>query len=54
MTTLNENETLSRTEKFVALAHAYLELQLTLQTAIDAAEADLLHLDGSGVVAEAA
>jgi hypothetical protein len=54
MTTLIENETLSREEKFVALAHIYLELHLSLQRAIDAAEADLLHLDGSGLVAEAA
>jgi hypothetical protein len=53
MTTLSENETLSREEKFVALAHTYLELHLSLQTAIDAAEADLLNLDGSGLVAEA-
>jgi len=45
MTTLNESETLSSEEKFVALP---------LQTAIDAAEADLLHLDGSELVAEAA
>jgi len=54
MTTLNENETLSREEKLVALAHTYLEFHLPLQTAIDAAEADLLHLDGSELVAEAA
>jgi hypothetical protein len=54
MNTLDENETLSREEKFVALAHVYLELHLPLQTAIAAAEADLLHLDGSELVAEAA
>ena len=54
MTTLIENETLSREEKFVALAHIYLEFHLALQTAIDAAEADLVHLDGSELVAEAA
>jgi hypothetical protein len=54
MQTLNENETLSREEKFVALAHTYLEFHLPLQIAIDAAEADLLHLDGSKLVAEAA
>ena len=54
MTTLNENETLSREEKLVALAHTYLEFPLPLQTAMDAAEADLLHLDGSELVAEAA
>jgi hypothetical protein len=54
MKTSNENETLSREEKFVALAHTYFEFHLTLQTAIEAAEADLLHLDGSELVAEAA
>jgi hypothetical protein len=54
MQTLNENETLTREEKFVALTHSYLELHLPLQTAINAAEADLLHLDGSKLVAEAA
>jgi hypothetical protein len=54
MTTLNESETLSSEEKFVALAHTYLEFHLPLQAAIDAAEADLLHLDGSELVAEAA
>ena len=54
MKTLDENETLSREEKFVALTHVYLELHLPLQIAIDAAEADLLHLDGSELVAEAA
>ncbi len=42
MTTLNENETLRREEMFVALTHTYLELYLSLQAAIDAAEADLL------------
>ena len=54
MTISNENETLSREEKLVALAHVYLELHLSLQAAIDAAEADLVHLDGSQLVAEAA
>ncbi|MBV8642069.1 MAG: hypothetical protein JO070_11815 [Verrucomicrobia bacterium] len=54
MTTLNEDETLSREERFVALAHTYLEFHLSLQSAIDAAEADLLQLDGSELVAEAA
>jgi hypothetical protein len=54
MTTLNKNETLSREEKFVALAHTYLELHLSLQAAIEAAEADLVNLDGSELVAEAA
>lgn len=54
MKTLDENETLSREEKFAALAHVYLELHLPLQIAIAAAEADLLHLDGAALVAEAA
>jgi hypothetical protein len=54
MITLNENETLSREEQFVVLAHTYLELRLSLQSAIEAAEADLLDLDGFGLVAEAA
>jgi hypothetical protein len=54
MIILGEEKTLSREEKFVALAHLYLELQLPLQGATDAAEADLVHLDGSELVAEAA
>jgi len=54
MTISDEKETLSREEKFVALAHVYLELHLSLQGAMDAAEADLVHLDGSELVAEAA
>jgi hypothetical protein len=54
MTTLNEDETLSREERFVALAHTYLEFHLSLQSAIEAAEADLLQLDGLELVAEAA
>jgi hypothetical protein len=54
MTKTNEKEALSREEKFVALAHHYLELHLSLQKAIEAAQADLAHLDGSKLVAEAA
>jgi hypothetical protein len=54
MTILNEKETLSTEEKLVALAHVYLELHLSLQRAIDAAAADLVDLDGSKLVAEAA
>ena len=34
MTILNEKEALSREEKFVALAHIYLELHLSLQGAM--------------------
>jgi tRNA(Phe) wybutosine-synthesizing methylase Tyw3 len=54
MIILNEKETLSREEKFVALAHLYLELHLSLQGATAAAAADLACLDGSQLVAEAA
>jgi hypothetical protein len=54
MNMLNEKETLSREEKFVALAHVYLEMHLSLQGAMAAAAADLVHLDGSMLVAEAA
>jgi hypothetical protein len=53
MILLDEKETLSREQKFVALAHVYLELHLSLQGSMDAAEADLVYLDGSGLVAEA-
>jgi hypothetical protein len=54
MTKTNEKEALSREEKFVALTHLYLELHLSLQGAMEAAEADLTHLDGFKLVAEAA
>jgi hypothetical protein len=54
MIILEEEETLSREQKYVALAHVYLELHLSLQGAMQAAEADLLHLDASRLVAEAA
>ena len=54
MIILEEKESLSREQKYVALAHVYLELHLSLQGAMQAAEADLLHLDASGLVAEAA
>jgi hypothetical protein len=53
MRILKENETLSREEKIVALAHVYLELHLTLPGAMEAAAADLVHLDGVKLVAEA-
>src|SRR5207249_9910651 len=46
MTRTDEKEALSREEKFVAMAHLYLELQLSLQGAMEAAEVDLAHLDG--------
>jgi len=54
MIIIDETEILSREQKFVALAHLYLELHLPLQGAMDAAAADLVHLDGSELVAEAA
>ena len=54
MTILNEKETLSTEEKLVALAHVYLELHQSLPRALDAATADLVDLDGSKLVAEAA
>jgi hypothetical protein len=54
MKKLDEKETLTKEQKFVALAHVYLELHLSLQCAMEAATADLVHLDGSGLVAEAA
>jgi hypothetical protein len=54
MIILEEKETLSREQKYVALAHVYLELHLSLQGAMEAAEADLVHLDASALVAEAA
>jgi hypothetical protein len=54
MRLLEDEYTLSREEKFVALVHTYLDLHLSLQGAIDAATADLVHLDGAELVAEAA
>jgi hypothetical protein len=54
MITLDEKEALSREQKYVALYHVYLELHLPLQGALDAAAADLAHLDGAELVAEAA
>jgi hypothetical protein len=54
MIILEEKEILSREQKFVALAHLYLELHLSLQGAMEAAQADLVHLDASSLVAEAA
>jgi hypothetical protein len=54
MTRLGEKETLSREERLVALAHLYLEMQLSWQGAMEAAAADLVLLDGSERVAEAA
>ena len=50
MTKLDKKETLSR----AALAHLYLEMHLSFQGAMEAAAADLAHLDGSELVAEAA
>ena len=44
---------LTKEEQQAALAHAYLELQLTPVAALRAAQADLLLLDGTSVVADA-
>jgi hypothetical protein len=49
-----DKDGLSGEEKFVALVHIYLDLHLSLQVAVDAATADLVHLDGAELVAEAA
>jgi hypothetical protein len=54
MIILNKKEALSREEKIVALVHVYLELHLTLPRAMQAAAADLVHLDGVELVVEAA
>jgi hypothetical protein len=54
MTRIGEKETLSREERLAALAHLYLEMHLSPQGAMEAAAADLVHLDGSELVAEAA
>jgi hypothetical protein len=45
---------LNDAERLEVLAQVYLELQLPLRTAVDAARADLLHLDYQKQVAEAA
>jgi hypothetical protein len=45
---------LSREERFAALAQIYLELDLPLNAAVEAAEADLQQLDAVSDVAEAA
>jgi hypothetical protein len=47
-------EALNREEKFVALTHLYLKFPLSLEAAMDAAAADLLHLENTKPVAEAA
>jgi hypothetical protein len=54
MTTIIEHETLSREQKLAALAHIYLELHLSFRSALDAALADVIHLDGARVVTESA
>ena len=54
MTIASGKETLTKEEKSVALAHVYLELNLSLQGAREAAAADLAQLDGCELVAEAA
>ena len=53
MIIINEQETLSHDDRLAALAHIYLELQLSLPGAMKAAAADLVHLDGIELLAEA-
>ena len=45
---------LTEEERFVALTQVYMELELPLAAAVDAANADLRSLDRGGEVAEAA
>ena len=45
---------LTEEERFVALTQVYMELELPLAAAVDAANADLLALGGGSQVAEAA
>lgn len=45
---------LTEEERFVALTQVYMELELPLAAAVDAANADLRALDGGNQVAEAA
>jgi hypothetical protein len=52
MITINTNKRLTREEMLAALTHIYLELRLSVRAARDAAEADLLLLDASELVAE--
>jgi hypothetical protein len=54
MTTIIQHESLGREQKLAALAHIYLELRMSFQSAFDAALADLVDLDGSVAVDEAA
>jgi hypothetical protein len=53
MIAINTNKRLTREEMLAALTHIYLELRLSLGAAREAAEADLLLLDASDLVAEA-
>jgi hypothetical protein len=48
MTGISERQSLTREEKFVALAHIYAELRLPFEAALDAAEADLLREENEG------
>ena len=54
MTTIIQHELVSREQKLAALTHMYLELRLSFQSALDAALADLVDLDGFVAVGEAA
>jgi len=48
MTGISERQSLTREEKFVALAHIYAELRLPFDAALDAAEADLSREQNEG------
>jgi hypothetical protein len=53
MTRLEEKEELNKEEELVSLVDIYLELELSLQVATEAAAADLLDLDRCELVEEA-
>jgi hypothetical protein len=48
MTRINERQSLTREEKFVALVHLYVELRLPFDAALDAAAADLFARSDKG------
>jgi hypothetical protein len=54
MEPISEFLRLNEDAKFAALTHLYLELKLPLAQALQAADADLSHLDDNRPVAEAA
>jgi len=53
MIAINTNKPFTHEEMLAALTHIYLELRLSLGAAREAAEADMLLLDASELVAEA-